>query len=60
MFQPNWERNLVEETQAAEEAGDFIYVPPADKDDEDDDFAEASADTPVRHERLQIVFRLIF
>jgi hypothetical protein len=35
MFQPNWERNPIEEMRAAEAAGKFHYIPPGvDMDDE--------------------------
>lgn len=40
---PNSERNVLEEMQAAEDAGDFVFIPPASKDEEEDDFRDADS-----------------
>lgn len=41
---PNAERNVVAEMQQAEDRGDFVFTPPAQKgdDDDDDDFKDAT------------------
>ncbi|KAK7482524.1 hypothetical protein BaRGS_00026235 [Batillaria attramentaria] len=43
---PNSERNVVEEMQQAEDAGDFVYSPPAEKDEEEEDFQSANTSPP--------------
>ena len=52
LYQMNWERNLVEEMQQAEELGDFIYVPPSGQEEEgEEQFDDAAAAPEVSQPR---------
>ena len=56
LCQMNWERNLVEEMQQAEELGDFIYVPPSGQEEEgEEQFDDAAAAPEVSQPRIWII-----